>query len=78
MGLLFLVKKTLPKAKKWTKSRTEEALKRGLFVYLTNEHGTLFEAKTWNEVKKRETLLWGKKDAKFLSRTIIISMMSLD
>lgn len=77
-GIVVLGEENTPEGEKWTKSRTEDAIKRGLYVYLTNEHGTLFEAKTWNEVKKRETLLWGKKDAKFLSRTIILSTTSLD
>ena len=66
-----------PDGEKWTKGRTEEALKQGLHVYLTNEHGVLFEAKTWEQVTLRESLLWGKGDPKYLQRTIIISSKSL-
>lgn len=59
-----------------SKRRTEQALSKGFHVYLTNEHGVLFEATTWKEVIQREALIWGK-DAKFLARTVVLSTKPL-
>jgi hypothetical protein len=76
--VVALGKENTPDGEKWTKHRTVDALQRGFHVYLTNEHGALFEAKTWDEVEKRQSLLWGVSDRKFLERTVVLSTKPLN
>jgi len=58
----------------WAKRRTEEALKNGYHVYLTNEHGTLFEAHTFKEVLQRP--MWGK-GVNYRKRLIVLTVDEL-
>jgi hypothetical protein len=58
----------------WAKKRTEQALKDGYHVYLTNEHGTLFEAHTFKEVLQRP--MWGD-GVNYRERLIILTTNAL-
>lgn len=56
---------------RWHKKQVAEAIKSGLTVYLSNEFGALFEATSFNEVVKREKLVWGVGD-RFKERRVVI------
>lgn len=60
----------------WNKRQVKEALKDNLHIYLSNEHGALFKVETYEEVKKREDLLWGSS-AEYKSRRVIMTTEKL-
>ena len=62
--------------KAWNKRQMKEALKHNLHVYLTNEDGAIFDLKTYEEVQKRENLLWGAS-TEYKTRRIILTTQKL-
>ena len=68
---VLLSDKTTLDGEKWSKGRTKDAIAKGIHVYLTNEYGAVFEAKTWEEVEIRKSFIW--VDPKFRERKIILS-----
>jgi len=62
--------------KSWNKQQMKEALKHNLHVYFTNEDGAIFELQTYEEVKKRENLLWGAT-TEYNARRVILAAEKL-
>lgn len=70
--VIILGEEHTPSGERWATTQMTEALKRGLHVYFTNEHGALFHAKTWEEAKSRLDILWGLAE-NYRKRLVIVS-----